>query len=334
MIDVHVHLAALPTPANSCRLSARMRKRPLVRYLAWQNGYDLDDAEETNLKYIERLIDELSRSRQVEQAVLLALDGVYDAQGKLDEGLTDFLVSNDCLFEAVSADPRFLAGVSINPARRDALDELSRCAEKGAVLVKVLANVQCFDPAEHRFAPFYRKMAELGLPFLSHVGREYSLHAKDQSLGDPQRLRLALDEGVTVIAAHACSHGIFLYERYLKTMLDLVRRYPRFYMDTSALTIPNRVGMLFKIRKYPELFDRLVFGTDYPVPVYPYPCLGTLSWNGYRRARAADNRFDRHARVLETLGIPSIPPPIPTPSFSLGSDRLGSAEASDRSRRE
>ncbi|MGH8515191.1 MAG: amidohydrolase family protein, partial [Gammaproteobacteria bacterium] len=145
---------------------------------------------------------------------------------------------------------------------------------------------------------FYRALARLKLPLLSHVGYEFSLVGHDQSAGDPERLRMALDEGVCVIAAHGCSHGLFFPEPHLKTALEFVRGYPHFYIDASALTLPNRARMLFLLRRRPELHDRLLFGTDYPLPVLPYPALG----RGFLRAAKA-NYFDRQAAVLESLGI-------------------------------
>ena len=303
LTDLHVHLAALPTPGNGCRLSRRMLRSPLSRFLAWRQGLPLDDPEAANRRYVTNLEAELSVSTRVGRAVLLGLDGVYDGAGRLDEGRTEFLISNDHLFSVTQGSARFLPGVSVNPSRRDALDELERCAANGAVLVKVLPNTQAFDPADRRFVPFYAALARLRLPLLSHVGYEFSLIGRDQSAGDLGRLRAALDEGVTVIAAHGCSSGLFFRERHFPTMLDLARRYPRFYVDTSALTIPNRVGALFRLRRHPEVFDRLVFGTDYPLPVLAYPCLGALDIPGYAHARKAMNRFDRQAVILDRLGI-------------------------------
>jgi predicted TIM-barrel fold metal-dependent hydrolase len=301
---VHVHLAALPTPTNGCRLSRRMRRSPLSRFLAWTQGLPMDDPETANRRYVENLERELEASTRVGRAVLLAMDGAYDSAGALDESRTDFLISNDHLFAVASGSERFVPGVSVNPARRDALDELERCAEKGAVLVKVLPNAQVFDPADGRFLPFYSALARLRLPLLSHVGYEFSLIGQDQSVGDPARLRAALDEGVTVIAAHGCSSGLFVREPHFQTMLDLARRYTNFYVDTSALTIPNRVGALFRLRRHPEIFDRLIFGTDYPLPVWAYPCLGLLDVRGYGLARTAMSRFDRQAVILDRLGVP------------------------------
>jgi len=304
LTDVHVHLAALPTPGNGCRLSRRMLRSPLAKFLAWRQGLPLHDPDAANRRYVLNLERELSLSTRVGRAVLLGMDGVYDSAGTLDEARTDFLIANDYVFEVARKSARLLPGVSINPSRRDAIDELERCAERGAVLVKVLPNTQAFDPADRRFLPFYAAMARLGLPLLSHVGYEFSVIGQDQSGGDPGRLAPALEQGVTVIGAHGCSSGHFFREKHFATMLDLVRRHRNFYVDTSALTIPNRVGALLRLRRHPEVWGRLVFGTDYPLPCLAYPCLAALDVGGFFRAWAATNRFDRHARVLECLALP------------------------------
>ena len=299
MIDVHVHLAALPDGENGCYISAAMLRRPLARFLAWKYEVDFNKPAEANAFYVERLLRELELSAEVKKAVLLGMDGIYDAAGKLDKTRTDFLISNRYVLQVAQSRPdRFLAGVSINPQRADALEELERAAADGAALVKVLPNAQCFDPAENRYRSFYRALARLKLPLLSHVGYEFSLAGRDQSAGDPARLKNALDEGVTVIGAHGCSQGLFVYEPHVKTVAEFVARYPHFYLDASALTLPNRVGMLFILQRHPEIQERLLFGTDYPLPVLSYPSLG----RGYRAAARA-SYFDRQAAVLKNLGI-------------------------------
>jgi hypothetical protein len=299
-IDVHVHLAALPEGDNGCYISRRMLRSPLFRLLAWRYGLDLDHPAVANAAYVERLLGQLDRSEKVARAVLLALDGVYDERGKLDRGATEFFVSNHYVLDLVKRHPdRFLAGVSINPQRRDAVEELERCVEAGAALVKVLPNAQRFDPSERRYIPFYRALAKHRIPLLSHVGFEFSLVGKDQSAGDPRRLELALDQGVCVIGAHGCSLGLFFPEPYFKTFLEFTGRYPRFYADTSALTIPNRARMLTLLRRHPELHERLIFGSDYPLPVFSYPSLG----RGLLKALKAKTPMDRQVIVLDGLGI-------------------------------
>ena len=302
--DCHVHLAAFSDGHNGCYISPRMRQSPLFKFLLWKHGLNASTPGAANQKYVDDLLKELRASQKVGQTVLLGMDGVYDGEGRLDQQATEFVVSNDYVLKTTKTYPNeFLAGISINPQRRDAIDELHRCAESGATLVKILPNTQQFNPAHSDYRPFYRTLAKLRIPLLSHVGYEFSLISKDQSMGDPIRLRAALDEGATVIAAHACSYGLMLYEKFHPTFMDLVNRYPNFYADISALTHPNRVKMLFLLRKHPEIHHRLLFGTDYPLPVFHLPAWGRVGLKDLKKIIGTTNRFDRQFQICRTLGL-------------------------------
>ena len=169
--------------------------------------------------------------------------------------------------------------------------------------MKVLHNAQQFNPADQKYRPFYRALAARKLPSLSHVGFEFTLIGKDQFVGEPDRLRTALDEGATVIAAHACSYGLMLYERFLPTFLELTQRYPNFYADISALTLPNRIGMLLHLRHHPELQERLLFGTDYPLSVFHLAAWGRVGLRALSKMIRTTNRFDRQVVVCQGLGL-------------------------------
>lgn len=304
LIDCHVHLAALAEGGNGCYISRRILRSPLFRFLLWKHELSLSDPHKANQKYVDDLLAELRISRYVRQAVLLGMDGVYDRAGQLDLTRTDFLIANDYVLRVTKTYPTdFLAGVSINPQRRDAVEEVHRCADAGAVLVKVLPNAQQFDPADPQYKPFYRTLAERRLPLLSHVGYEFSLIGKDQSLGDPIRLRLPLEEGATVIAAHACSYGLMVYERFLPVLREFVRLYQNFYADLSALTHPNRFRMLLYLRHHPELHERLLFGTDYPLSVFHFPVWGRVNVRAMKELIRTKNRFDRQHEVCRRLGV-------------------------------
>lgn len=304
LIDCHVHLAALPDGDNGCYISPKMLRSPLFRFLLWKHKLSPQHPREANKKYVDDLLLELRASRHVQKAVLLGMDGYYDSNGIINLAHTDLLVGNDYVLSTAKAFPdELLAGVSINPQRRDAVEEVHRCAEAGAALVKVLPNAQQFNPAEQRYKAFYRALAERKLPFLSHVGYEFSLIGKDQSVGDPDRLRLALDEGATVIAAHACSYGLILYEKFLPTLKEFVQRYPHFYTDISALTLPNRFRMLLHLRKYPEIQERLLFGTDYPLSVFHVAAWGRVAFGTLRTMMRTKNRFDRQVEVCNGLNL-------------------------------
>ena len=304
LIDCHVHLAAFSEGTNGCYISPKMLRSPLSRFVQWKYGLDSDDPAGANHKYLEQLRHELRASEYVGKAIVLAMDGVYDTNGMLDMQETEFMVGNDYVLNVAKTHPdEFLPGVSINPQRRDALEELDRCIQAGASLVKVLPNAQAFDPADRRYVPFYRSLAQAGIPLLSHVGYEFSLIGKDQSLGDVNRLRLPLDEGVTVIAAHGCSNGLIFYEKYYHALLQFAAGYRNFFTDLSSLTVPTRMGMLLRLRRHPELQSRLIFGTDYPLPVFHLPCWGRVPFATLRQIILTTNRFDRQYLILKALGI-------------------------------
>ena len=304
LIDVHVHLAAFPDGQNGCHMSERMRGGLQTRFIVKAFGLPLDDPGRANEMYLQKLVQSLEQSKYVRQAVLLGLDGIYDRAGELDKGQCEFLISNDAVFAAVKRYPHlFKAGVSINPQRKDALAELERCAAAGAYLVKVLPNAQVYNPSDPAHIPFYKAMARLKLPLLCHVGHEFTLKGKDQSFGDPRHFAPILERGVTVIAAHGMSSGLFFWEKNLKLFRELVQRYPHFYWDASALSLPNRVGMLWRLRREPELQKRMLFGTDYPLTSFAFPVLVTGRWRDYIALRGIKNSFDRHYRLLQLLGF-------------------------------
>ena len=302
LVDVHFHLAAFPTPANGCYVSPRLLRRPMSRLVLRRLKLDPQDPEGSNQRYVEQLVAYVRNSRCTRQVVLLALDGVCGPDGVIDRERTHFLISNELLFQVCRQHQECLPGASINPLRRDALDELDRCAAEGAVLVKWLPNAQDFDPADRRCRPFYRRLVEHRLPLLSHSGCEFTLVGADQSLGDPGRLLLALDEGVTVISAHAGSTGLFLWEKYRGTILHLLHRYSNYYLDSSALCSPNRVGMALAIRHMPEVQARLLYGSDYPVPVVAGTFLFQLGLAQTLRLGQEKNPLDKNVEIQRRLG--------------------------------
>lgn len=303
-IDVHVHIAAFPDGNNGCFTSNAFQKGVLAKLVKWKLGLKGDTARALNNSYVERLLNDLRASQLVSKAVVLALDGVYDESGRLDENKTQMMIGNNYVREIVDQYPReFLFGASVNPQRRDALDELARVIDKGAKLIKVLPPSQVFNPLEKKYQPFYRLLATRKVPLLCHIGYEFSVKAGRQEWGFPDRLKLALDEGVNVIGAHACSSAIFFQGRFGKMLDELVACYPNFYMDLSATTLPNRASILYRLRGRTDLHHRLLFGTDYPLSAYATPFLGRLTLSEQWRLWRTKNIFDKQARLMEALGV-------------------------------
>lgn len=254
--------------------------------------------------YMERLAQRLREAPGVSRCVLLALDPAYDGKGRRIPRMDGFSVSNaDVRYWCRQWPGLFLYGASVHPHRRDALEALDRVAEEGAVLVKLIPNSQGFDPTAGRHRAYFRRLAELGLPLLCHTGAELVLPVERQAWGDLRRLRPALEEGVTVIAAHGGSSGLLFNGLTLRRFERMMERYPNLYGDTAALGLFSRMGVLLWWRRQPQWFDRLLFATDYPVPVSVTAWRPFLEQAAFDRLRRTSDPFQRMVVLLEGLGI-------------------------------
>ena len=264
--------------------------------------------EEQDSRYVEYLTGLLDTPFKRHCAVLLAMDGVYDSSGELDLNQTPFLISNDYLFQVCSRNSQMYPGASINPYRVDALDELERVKELGAVLIKWIPNSQGIDPADKRILPFYRRMSELGLPLLTHAAEEHAIPVVDQSFGDPNRLYRPLEEGVKVIAAHSAGDGVSFKYPYFARFLEMLELYPNLFGDISALTLGHMTGYLRHFLEHPHLFERLYYGSDFPLQFFPavspFYFLGELSTKEAWRIQQIENALEQNVITLHELGVP------------------------------
>ena len=64
-------------------------------------------------------------------AVVLALDGVVDANGDLDRSASEIVVPNEFVARETARYTNLWFGASINPYRRDALERLNWAAAPG-----------------------------------------------------------------------------------------------------------------------------------------------------------------------------------------------------------
>ena len=145
------------------------------------------------------------------------------------------------------------------------------------------------------------------MPLLTHTGGEESFTRVDNSLADPVRLRAALDEGVTVIAAHCASNGKNGGQTNMERLLPLFGEYPNLYADFSSLTQANRLGHLPRILRHSSIHDRLLYGSDMPI-INSF--ITSPWWHAYRiplaevrRLAALQNPWDRDVELKRALGV-------------------------------
>ncbi len=302
-IDVHVHLALNGRSSMRGWSRRRWSMRPFLAATALdigvRGGFGGRDFDRL---YLDRLVSWLDQS-SLSAAVLLAYDWVRDSVGNPRKDLSDLYVSNKAVLAAARQHPKFLPGVSIHPARPDAFEELERCAEQGAALLKLLPCVQNVDCNENRYKHFWERLAELGMPLLAHTGGEFCVRSVRNDLKSPFCLRLPLECGVTVIAAHCGTRALPWDGDHFGTFLEMRNRYPNLYGDLSPLSHITHLASLERLREEPE---RLLHGTDYPVvsAVFPSFLKGWISRDELRRLNSIRNPLEKKIQLTRAQGFP------------------------------
>ena len=308
-LDMHVHTGCMGFGDNECFVSDDIRNS--FKFKFYLRAFDTNEQE--LIKHgddivIAKLSEKIAASRWVDQAVVLALDGVIDPNGQVDRARTQVYTPSDYVRDATAGYDNLLYGASINPYRTDALIRLEAAKADGAVLLKWIPCIMDIDPADPRLEPFYRKLVELDLPLLSHAGQERSFATSVDELCDPVRLRLPLDLGVTVIAAHIATtgnnHGVANFER----LLPMFTEYPNLYTDISSLTQVNKLGYLNTALLQESLTERMVFGSDWPLQMFPLVSPwyqgDALSVGEVKHILRIDNQWDRDVMLKKFMGVP------------------------------
>jgi predicted TIM-barrel fold metal-dependent hydrolase len=309
IVDMHCHIAGIGAGESGCFVSPRLRNN--WRFNIYLHSFGVSKKEllaNGDGLVGDRISASLAQSKLVSKVVLLALDGVVDAAGNLDTNRTEVFVPNEFVAAVCARHTNLLFGASVNPYRPDALARLEWAKAHGAVLIKWIPPVMAIDPGDPKLVPFYKKMAELKLPLLSHTGEEKSFSRADENFGDPEKLRLPLSLGVTVVAAHIASSEKYGGERGPDRLARLMREFPNLYTDISALTNINKPGCLKEALTKPEFAGRLVYGTDFPLintalesPWYSFHLSLRQKWQIWR----TKNPWDRDVLTKHDLGVPT-----------------------------
>ncbi len=241
----------------------------------------------------EQQLVRLSEASGLDGVLLLAQDEAYREDGTKIADFGSFYVPNRYLFEVCRRHPRLYPACSIHPARPDAFEELETALENGCRVLKLLPNTR-----------FWERLAKGGMALLAHTGGESVLPQTNPAYADPRRLRLPLEVGVTVIAAHAAGRNGLWDPNWTPQLEELAARFPRLYCDNSALCTPNRWRTLGALLEGP-LRGRVIHGSDYPVPVGGFgPWLsGRLSGAQWREASAMANPIARDVFLKDALGF-------------------------------
>jgi mannonate dehydratase len=264
------------------RMESLLNPGEYARRLFFLNAGCVHDAPgSVDRAYVDRMLNLMAGMRAGAKLLLFAFERAHDERGRVQWERTGFYVPDAYARDTARAHSQAFEWVaSIHPYRADCVAALERAKADGARAVKWLPAAMGMDPASPLCDRFYAAAARLGLPLISHAGRELAVVGADaQDHGNPLKLRRALDAGVRVVVAHCASLGedrdldqgsggptVDSFALFGRLMAE-ARYDGRVYGDISAVTQVNRAGgTLARLLERTDWHARLLNGSDYPLP--------------------------------------------------------------------
>jgi predicted TIM-barrel fold metal-dependent hydrolase len=305
-IDCHVHLVGDGSSGSGSWIQFRnLYHRFMGQVMLKEHGLP-GDALKTGVDevFVERLV-ELVEESTLDAVVLLAQDIPYSDDGKPLPEMGGFYVPNDYLFAVVAKHPElFIPAASIHPGRPDAMEELEKCIAGGAKVLKLLPNCLNVDCSDRRYTPFWERLGEAGVILLSHTGGEFSLPVMRPEFANPENLRLPLESGVTVIAAHCAGRSGLWDADYTAGLITMFGEYPNLYGDNSAFCTPMRCNTIPKVMG-DEVMARVLHGSDFPIPVGGFGPWrkGAIDGRTWRESKGEANALERDCVLKLAIGF-------------------------------
>jgi len=259
----------------------------------------------------------------VDRIVLLALDAYHDDDGQRvpppetrRQPGSDIYTSNSLVLQTCREHPqRFLFGASVHPYRENATACIEEVFTRGACLLKWLPLHQNIDISDPRTLAVLRCCARLGLPVLAHYGEEFMLtthRAEFRSVApllDVLRQLRREHAMPTTIVAHIATPATPFGERrshalLLNALLGEFARAPLF-ADISAFTSWGKAGYLRRTARRQALHPKLLFGSDFPVPL-ALPRLRRTRPHEHADARAQRSWIQQAVRIYRNAGYNEI----------------------------
>ncbi|WP_412470988.1 amidohydrolase family protein [Halobacteriovorax sp. RT-2-4] len=282
--DTHLHIVGLGNSGSGIWVNPDMQDwynhlSKYNRFNVYISASGVDDKSQADEQYVARLVELMTYQPHFIPAYALAFDYHYKLDGTKDLTHSEFHVPNEYIWKLSQEHPvNFKMVASVHPYRKDAIQELEKWAARGVKFVKWLPNAMGIDPANKKVIPFYKALKKYNMTLITHAGEEKAVEGdKFQELGNPLRLRHALDLGVDVIISHAASRGkcedldnggeqaecsdlfwrLFKEKKYEKNL----------FTDLSALIIYERLSEpLIEMIENKQFHSRVMYGSDYPLP--------------------------------------------------------------------
>ncbi|MFN3513828.1 MAG: amidohydrolase family protein [Phenylobacterium sp.] len=160
--------------------------------------------------------------------------------------------------------------------------------------VRVVPWLWDLPPNDRRYYPVYVACIEAGLPFCTQIGHTGPLCRSEPGRPIPYLDDVLLDfPELTVVGGH-------VGYPWIDEVLSLARKYPNFYVDTSAYAVSRLPAALLEFMRG-QGRTRVLFGTNWPM-LSPSRCLDGFAGLGLD-VEAADLFLNQNARRVFKLSV-------------------------------
>jgi uncharacterized protein len=255
IIDAHVH--TFPTSAIGLQATGGMSRSgcagTVQELLALMSVGGVDKAAMMNMTPV----------ADMREAALASGKGPYEEVAR--QMIERLKRRNDWTCQTGRDHPSLVPFISLDPSMgaEDAVGEVYRCREQGAVGIKLHPSSQRFNPDDPNLWPAYAEAESLEMPVLSHGGffpmdPESSEHSRPRAFA---RILEAFPR-LRFVLAH-------LGNGYVDESLAMAERFPNLHFDSSSVitgTIdPPEMSddeAVALIRRFGA--ERILFGSDWP----------------------------------------------------------------------
>lgn len=305
-IDFHAHLL------NPNVSFSRVYDKVAISLFAKKLGVNKDDLLERKYDaFVEAFVGNIRNSQYVTKSVVLPVDAKIDDKGReISRDKTVCSSNEDVLHEYQQHPDVIIPFFSINPNREDALDLIDKYVEQGFRGAKFLQNYWDIDINDKRYVKYFEKIKAYDLPIIIHTGSEHAVESNTM-YEKIEVANQAIDVGCKVVLAHfgvnmvmeqelTKLHNNFSFESskfgedYFKT-LEYLEKYENVYADLSAIITFFRTKIVEDLAKnQKQVHDKLLFGTDYPVPFSILFSYNSLSLKKRLELEEIENPLDRY----------------------------------------
>jgi len=302
-IDFHVHLLSKDVKFD------RLYDRVALALFGKKLGISYKEAKRNPYQaYKSALINNIKSSKYIKKIVLFGVDSKIYKNGNFISKDNTVCASNSELLELYQENRNIIIPFfSINPNRKDAIEQIRYYHSKGFKGAKFLQNYWGVDTNDKMYQRYFETLKELNLPLIIHIGNESSISSY-KHLESLSMLKAPLDIGVTTISAHMAID----YKNIIKSLsknpknfgnsyfklIKMLKEYPNLYADISSLLTPQRAKVLPHLSQQKEIHHKLLYGTDFPVPFSTIFTTYDLGFKKRIEIEKEINVFDRHILAI------------------------------------